>query len=161
MKQTHHYVYYSYEEWGRGYIGVRTCSCLPEEDMQYLGSFRDKTFRPKEKIILQIFKTREEALEAEVVLHRFYDVGINPHFANRAKQTSVRFWFDPTGITHSEETKRKMSEAHKNPSEETRQKLSKAGKGKVHSEETKRKISEAGKKPTGKPTSFATKTGKV
>ena len=31
----YHYVYYSYEEYGRGYIGSRTCRCLPEEDINY------------------------------------------------------------------------------------------------------------------------------
>ena len=45
------YVYYSYEPWGRGYIGKRECWCLPEEDVKYFGSYRDKTFKPTEKII--------------------------------------------------------------------------------------------------------------
>ena len=43
----------------------------------------------------------------------------------------------------SEETKRKMSEAHKHISEETKKKMSKALKGKHRSEETKKKMSEA------------------
>ena len=46
-----HYVYYSYEDWGRGYIGVRQCECNVYED-EYLGSYYDKTFNPKSKIIL-------------------------------------------------------------------------------------------------------------
>jgi hypothetical protein len=91
----HHYVYYSYEEWGRGYIGARSCNCLPEKDLKYFGSFKDKTFKPIQKIILQVFKTREEALRAEVILHNFYEVNINSHFANRAKQTSSKFTFIP------------------------------------------------------------------
>jgi hypothetical protein len=47
----------------------------------------------------------------------------------------------------SEETRRKIGEAHKGKvvSEETRRKLSEAGKGKVLSEETRRKIGEAQK----------------
>tara|TARA_Y100000780_G_scaffold133768_1_gene120330 strand:+ start:50 stop:355 length:306 start_codon:yes stop_codon:yes gene_type:complete len=58
------------------------------------------------------------------------------------------------GKTHSEETKRKMSEAHKGKkhSEETKRKMSEAkmgripwNKGKSPSEETKRKMSEAQK----------------
>jgi hypothetical protein len=44
-----YYVYYSYELWGRGYIGKRECMCLPEEDVKYFGSFTDKTFEPTEK----------------------------------------------------------------------------------------------------------------
>jgi hypothetical protein len=39
----HFYVYYSYEEYGRGYIGQRQCKCLPEKDVNYFGSFHDKT----------------------------------------------------------------------------------------------------------------------
>ena len=54
------------------------------------------------------------------------------------------------GKHHSEETKRKISEANKGHtvSEETKKKLSESGKGKKHrpfSEETKRKMSEAKK----------------
>lgn len=56
------------------------------------------------------------------------------------------------GKHHSEETKQKMSEAHKNMSEATKRKISAANKGennpfygKHHSSETKRKISEASK----------------
>jgi muconolactone delta-isomerase len=45
----------------------------------------------------------------------------------------------------SDETRRKMSEALRNPSEETRHKLSEAGKGRRISEETRRKLVEAGK----------------
>ena len=89
----YHYTYYSYEEWGRGYIGCRSCNCLPEEDVNYLGSFYDKTFNPTQKIILGIYETREQAIEAEVILHDFYDVANNPHFANRAKQTSTKFYY--------------------------------------------------------------------
>ena len=87
----YHYVYYSYEEWGRGYIGVRSCKCLPEEDVKYFGSYTDKTFAPTNKIILLTFETREEANAAEVALHAYYKVDENPHFANRAKQLTEHF----------------------------------------------------------------------
>lgn len=120
----YHYTYYSYEEWGRGYIGCRSCNCLPEEDVNYLGSFYDKTFNPTQKIILETFKTRKDAIRAEINLHNFYDIAANSHFANKAKQTSTRF-----------------TQAGVSPSEETRKKLSRAGKGKKRSEETKEKIS--------------------
>jgi hypothetical protein len=89
----YYYTYYSYEEWGRGYIGSRGCECLPEDDIKYFGSFYDKTFNPTQKIILEIYETREQALEAEVILHDFYDVANNPHFANKAKQTSTKFYY--------------------------------------------------------------------
>ena len=77
------YVYYSYEEYGRGYIGKRECKCLPKEDVNYFGSFKDKTFKPTQKVILEIFDNVEEALEAECALHDFYEVDKNPHFAKR------------------------------------------------------------------------------
>jgi group I intron endonuclease len=52
-----------------------------------------------------------------------------------------------SGFTHSEETRRKISEAHKekNISEETRKKLSELNKGKHLSEETKKKIGDSHK----------------
>ena len=49
------------------------------------------------------------------------------------------------GMHHTEEAKRKISEACKNPSVETRHKMSKAQRGRHFSEETKHKISEAKK----------------
>ena len=89
----YHYTYYSYEEWGRGYIGSRTCKCLPEEDVRYFGSFSDKTFRPTNKIILKSdYKTREECNKDEIALQKFYKVIENPHFSNRAYQTSTKFY---------------------------------------------------------------------
>lgn len=85
-KKKYFYVYYSYEPWGRGYIGKRECWCLPQQDIKYYGSFTDKTFKPTEKIILEIFNTRKGAYEAEAKLHKFYDVKNNPHFANKTNQ---------------------------------------------------------------------------
>ena len=95
--QKYFYVYYSYEPWGRGYIGKRECLCLPEEDVKYLGSYRDKKFKPTEKIILETFDTLEEALKAEIILHDFYEVDKNPHFANRAKATTTAFYYSASG----------------------------------------------------------------
>jgi len=99
-----HYVYYSFEPWGRGYIGRRSCMCSPEEDITYFGSFRDKTFSPSEKIILATFSSREEAAAAEVLLHEFFEVHQNPHFANKARQSSKKFYNNLT-----EEQRQKQS----------------------------------------------------
>jgi len=49
----------------------------------------------------------------------------------------------PLGVKHSEETRKKMSEASRNISEETRKKRSVALTGRKHTEQSKRKISEA------------------
>ena len=136
-KQKYFYVYYSYEPWGRGYIGKRECYCLPEEDIKYFGSYRDKTFKPKEKIILETFESRQDAYEAEKVLHDFYEVHLNPHFANRSKVTSTGFYYVASGKDHhgygkppsknTLEGARKRMLSDKNPakSEECRERHSK------------------------------------
>lgn len=162
-----YYVYYSYEPWGRGYIGKRECKCPPNEDNNYFGSFYDKTFRPTEKIILEIFETREEALAAEVALHKFYQVHCNPHFANKSRQTSTKFAGGKgfLGRHHSEESKEKISRNSNSrtpefkkalslklkgvpKTEQHRENISRGLKGKPKppmSEETKQKISQASK----------------
>ena len=154
----YHYTYYSYEEWGRGYFGSRTCKCLPEEDIKYFGSFKDKTFKPSLKIILKDdYATREEAYADEIILQEYYKVVENPHFANRAYQTSTGFsrkgsvpW--NKGIPRDPEIIKKMSNARlgkpphnkgKKMSEDQRKKLSDSCKGRKVSEKTKEKISKA------------------
>jgi hypothetical protein len=132
------YIYYSYEEFGRGYIGSRVCNCLPEEDIKYFGSYRDKTFKPTQKIILETFDSIEKSLEAECILHDFYEVDKNPHFANKAKQTSKKFYY----ITPTENMSGENNPA-KRP--EVRKKLSIARRQRVTTEETKRKMSDAHK----------------
>jgi len=139
------YVYYSYEEYGRGYIGKRECKCLPEEDVKYFGSFHDKTFKPTQKIILETFNTVEEALEAECFLHDFYEVDKNPHFANRAKQTSKKFYY----IVSAENM---IGENNPAKRPEVREKLSAARKKRITTEETKRKMSEV---HTGRPGTYS------
>jgi hypothetical protein len=88
----YYYTYYSYEEFGRGYIGSRQCKVPPEQDVKYFGSFKDKTFKPTQKIILAShYKTREEAIDDEIRIQRFFQVVPNLHFANRSYQTSNKF----------------------------------------------------------------------
>ena len=88
----YYYTYYSYEEYGRGYFGARKCHCLPEEDVKYFGTFYDKTFKPTQKIILKSdYKTHQETIQDEIFLHYYFEVDINPHFANQAKQRSTKF----------------------------------------------------------------------
>ena len=98
-QRTAPYCYYSYEQWGRGYIGSRTAKgCHPGDD--YLGSYSDETFKPTDKIIL-FTGTAEECLAVEVKLHAFFDVVLDPHYANRARQTSTGF--TTAGIEYSDE----------------------------------------------------------
>ena len=105
----YHYVYYSYEEYGRGYIGSRSCKCLPEEDINYFGSFCDKTFKPTQKIILKDdYATREEAYADEIILQQYYKVAENPHFANRAYQTSTKFYVSKEQAKKGDKTRKKL-----------------------------------------------------
>lgn len=127
----HFYIYYSYEEFGRGYIGSRGCKCLPEEDLRYYGSFWDKTFKPTGKIILAEFDNRRDAYDAEVVLHKFYDVVNNPHFANQSRALTSGFTTEG----------RVAPNRGKKASEETRRKIGEASKGRKHTEDYKKKKS--------------------
>ena len=104
----YYYTYYSYEEWGRGYIGSRGCKCLPEDDVKYFGSFSDKTFKPTQKIILKNdYTTRKEALIDEIILQKYYKVVENPHFVNKSYQTNTGF--STYGLPPSKETREKKS----------------------------------------------------
>jgi hypothetical protein len=150
------YVYYSYEEWGRGYIGKRECYCLPEEDVKYFGSFTDKSFKPTQKIVLATFETREEAFAAEIALHGFYKVEKNSHFANKARQTSTGFYSDATGRKKSEKERRDIAKKmrRENLSPETRIKRSQSLKEHYSNpsvrEESSRRAREIGSRPETK-----------
>jgi hypothetical protein len=131
-QQEYYYTYYSYEEYGRGYFGSRGCKCLPEKDVKYFGSFKDKTFRPTQKIILKDdYATREEAIVDEIILHDYYDVANNPHFANKAKQTSTKFSYimsKEEAIKGGERAKELGVGIHSLTKEELREIGKKAGK---------------------------------
>jgi len=94
----YHYVYLiSNMVEHKSYFGVRSCNCTPEEDTSYMSSSKliQKLYKEKphefKKKILKIFDTRKEAMGWEIYLHNTYDVGRNPSFYNRAKQTATNF----------------------------------------------------------------------
>ena len=131
-----HYTYILRGEDGRYYYGVRSCDCPPLED-SYLGSYRDKTFKPKRKRILSVWDSREAAIEEEIRIHNLKDVASNPRYANRATQTSTNF--DTSGISLDVETKARISEGAKrnwenrpDRREERRQFLSEWNKSEDH-----------------------------
>ena len=148
------------------YIGVRSCSCLPENDLDYMGSSKilgeamkvePETFT---KSIIETFSTREDANTNEQWLHETYDVARNPLFYN---QMNAPLGFCMSGREHSKETKEKMSVSTsgknhplygKKRSLETRKNISAAKKGKTkgknnpnygkhHSPEARQKMSDA------------------
>ena len=92
------------------YIGVRSCKNSPEED-KYLGS--SKIIKNNKiavnKHILATWKTREEALSHEILLHDCFNVAINKEFFNQAAQTAVGF--DTTGKPSSFKGKHHTDEA--------------------------------------------------
>ena len=118
------------------YIGVRSCSCLPENDSDYMGSSKsldeamNETPEAFTKIIIDTFPTREIANSNEQRLHKHYDVARNSMFYNLV---NAPMRFCRAGRTHSDSTKKKMSESSKGKSysAETRKKMSDSQRGKV------------------------------
>ena len=104
-----HTVYNSFESGpnGRDYIGKHSTDD-PYDD--YMGSFKDKTFNPDDKIVFAYSKTKEGAVWLEIMFQRVFGVMEDPQFANKSYQTSTGF--DRTGAVDSEETRRKKKEAH-------------------------------------------------
>jgi len=163
----YHYTYWLSSAPNENYIGVRSCKCKPQDDTEYMSSSKivkqmiaeGKKFH---KHILKVWPTRKEAVEHEVLMHRVLDVGRNPLFLNKARQTSTGF--DVSGMQCSTETRARMSAVRageKNPmygrtgdkhpmygkqcSAETRARMSAARKGRKLSAETRAKISVAQK----------------
>ena len=135
------------------YIGVRSCSCLPENDSDYMGSSKilieelQKNPEAFTKTIIDTFPTREIANANEQWLHETYDVARNSEFYNQMNAPSK---FCMSGRTHSEETRKKisLSNSGENCSTATRAKMSAAGKRKTFSSEHRAKISAAQKGKT-------------
>lgn len=142
---------------GKRYIGITS---LPVEKRWQKGKgYQNQVFyRAVQKYgfdniehkILYEGLTKDEAEQKEIELIAYYNT------------TDCRCGYnvDTGGNSigkHSEETKRKISEASKNISDETRRKMSKSRKGKHHTEETKQKIREKNLGLTKKPHSEETK----
>jgi hypothetical protein len=134
------------------YIGVRSCTCLPENDgymgsSKILGEALNKNPEYFTKTIIDTFPTREIANTNEQWFHETYDVARNSEFYNlciapkkfnmcgrtlsdatRKKQSIVKMGSNNPfyGKTHTVETIEKMiiSRSGKSPSIETRKKQS-------------------------------------
>lgn len=128
---------------------MRSCRCNPSKD-PYMGSYRDKTFKPTEKIVLFTFPTRSEAEKAENKLHTFFQIVPNAHFANKCKNTLNGF--SRAGATNTLEHREKTrvaNQGERNPnygkpkSLSTKAKQSNALKGRVFSAEVKLKMKKA------------------
>ena len=136
------------------YIGVRSCTCLPENDgymgsSKILGEALNKNPEYFTKTIIDTFPTREIANTNEQWFHETYDVARNSEFYNLCIAPKK---FNMCGRTFSDATRKKQSivkMGSNNPnygkkhSLETLEKMSKAKKGKKRSTETRKKISAA------------------
>lgn len=136
---------------GKTYVGQRKSSKECHLD-SYMGSGKLlKKAKQKygienfEKFLIQYCYSKEETDKAE----RFWIAEYRCR--GKAEYNIANGGEGASGVHHSEETRRKISEVHKGKkvSEETRRKMSEAAKGRVFSEETKRKLSEAQKGRTG------------
>jgi len=164
-KKKTHYVYRLYDVTENKYYGgVRTCpdGVAPEDD-EYMGSSKlvnekIKSGNKFEKMVLAVYSTRQEAMEAECRYLEKHQAAKSENWYNQFN-SYPNFRHDWTGENLTEEHKRKISETMKGKesnfkgkkhSVEARRKVSEANKGgsswnkdKKHSEEHKRKISEA------------------
>jgi len=139
-----HTVYLSFEPDGRDYIGKHS-SENPYDD--YLGSYKDKSFDPKNKIILEYSTTEEGAVEAEMRWQRVFNVVEDPQFVNRSYQTSNKFVTGFKGGEHPLYGKRRPDTTERNltdnPSKqpEAAAKIAEAARKRkgTDSEETRRK----------------------
>lgn len=98
----YHYVYrITNIKFNKHYYGSRSCKISPYKDIgiEYFSSSKDKVFKedqiinPQDYIYKVVFicQSREQALEKEIKLHNKFDVGINPNFYNRARQSRNGF----------------------------------------------------------------------
>jgi hypothetical protein len=146
-----HTVYLSFEETpdGRGYIGKHS-SVDPYDS--YYGSYKDTSFDPSAKIVLEYAKTEEAAIRAEIRWQKVFRVAENLEFANQSYQTSSKFKYDLTGFKFSEESIERLKKSHTGTkdTEETKKKKSVAQKVAQNRPEVKQKHS---KNRKGKPKS--------
>jgi len=153
-----HTVYLSFEDGkvGRDYIGKHSSENPYDE---YLGSYKDKSFAPTGKIILEYAKTEEGAVEAEVRWQRVFLVAEDPQFANQSYQTNKKFVLTVKGEGHPntgrmrpDVTIRNLEDNPvyrpevKNNRDQINQKISETTKKALADPETKRKHIEANRR---------------
>jgi len=95
------------------YIGRRSSKCLPEKDIEYLGSSKYVPKHLCDKIVLNTFSTLTEAIQDEVTLHALYNVKDNKLFYNKANQTTTKFEFSSAGVKKPAWVGKRISKAKK------------------------------------------------
>ena len=146
------------------YIGVRSCTCSPIQDINYWGSSKHtpKDIRQTHvKIILREHQTREQALRHEVELHELNDVGISPQYYNKAKQTSTGFDTTGTTLSASHRAKTNSNFLGRTHTDSSKALMSKNRRGIHVSEESKKKMSTSQKAYALSPSYKNGRTGSI
>jgi hypothetical protein len=130
-----HTVYNSFESvsGGRDYIGKHS-SEDPYDN--YLGSFKDTSFSPDNKIVIGYAKTAEGAVWLEIQYQKVFGVVENDQFANKSFQSTSKFIYGLTG------------DANPSKRPEVREKISKSSKGRKRPDLTERNLND---NPAKKP----------
>lgn len=169
--KVYHYVYrITNKVTNKHYYGKRSSKKVrPIDDLgrRYFSSSTDNAFVQDQKDnpqnykykVVRILASAEEALALEVLLHSKFDVGVNPKFYNKVKQTTTKF--DTTGIKLSEkqvEIIRKRSTGRKHTEEaKIKASIAKMGNswnlGRKHSKEAIEKMKTKHKKGLDRPNS--------
>jgi len=95
VENKHYYGYKSSKIHPSKVIGVTYFSSLTKDEGKAFRKDQKENPQNYKYKIVQIFNTHKEALAREIRLHTKFDVGVNPNFYNKAKQTSTGF--DTTG----------------------------------------------------------------
>jgi|APSaa5957512576_1039674.scaffolds.fasta_scaffold11966_3 hypothetical protein len=145
-QKNNHYVYRLDDPiTGEFYIGSRSCKCKITDD-NYMGSYKRWKPEDKTRLIKTILKTdflnKNDAYDFEAgVIGENINNKLNRNYHIPANG------FRMDGTHHTNETKRKISEASTGRicSDETRKKLSISSTGRYHTNEAKKKMSESRK----------------
>ena len=143
-----HTVYNSFESEpdGRDYIGKHSTED-PYDD--YLGSFKDRSFNPDDKIVFAYAKTKEGAVWLEIMFQKVFNVVEDPQYVNRSYQTNTKFIYGVEG------------DANPAKREESRVKISKAKTGVPRPDVTEKNIKDnPAKKPGAADKIAASRRGK-
>lgn len=120
-----HYVYrITNTQKNKHYYGCRTSIKPPKEDLgcKYFSSSSDKQFIKEQKDtpsifkykVIKVFKSRNDAITFEIMLHTKFNVSLNESFYNKVKQTTTKF--DTSGTSYmTNEQKKIRSDRWKNP----------------------------------------------
>lgn len=129
-KTKHHYVYrITNKRLKKHYYGVRSCSCLPIEDLgiHYFSSSTDEKFIKDQKDhpedykykIIKEFENRKDAEYFEKYLHTKFDVSANEHFYNKCMSTLMGFSVEGSHWTEEHhKNMEKIFESYRRPFEE-------------------------------------------